>query len=173
MKGRHSRAGEITLPCAGWAQTHHTRGHCWPLLWGRLGHSTVSMPGSWDVLCVSRSCWDIVGMLIGQDLTFRKIRRVGNKIGSTACTQPPGVSPKMGLLKASSPRRCGWSCSRGKAGKSHSPIHALVPCGAMLMKWKSGGAKAPVCHTAGGWGHIPLEQKHCALQEHLQAADFL
>lgn len=31
---------------------------------------------------------------------------------------------------------------QGKAGKSHSPIHALVPCGVTLMRWKSGGAKS-------------------------------
>lgn len=78
--------------------------------------------------------------------------------GSTACAQLQGLSPEMGLIKASFSRRCGWNCRRGKAGKSHSPIHALAPRGAMRMRWKSGGAKRHLCvTTAGGWEHIPPE----------------
>lgn len=59
-----SREGEVgTLPRAEHAQTHHPQGHFWPLLWGRLGHSTVSTPGKpWDVLCVPRTCWHRVAL---------------------------------------------------------------------------------------------------------------
>lgn len=111
-----------------------------------------------------------LGMLTGQELTTRQIPE-GWETGQAALpAQPPGLSPEVGLIKASFSWRCGWYCSRAKAGKSHSPIRALVPCGAMLIRRKSGGTKRQ--QEDGDTSHWSclLGQKHC---EHLEAADFL
>lgn len=128
------------LPYAEHTQTYHTWAHRWPLLWGSLRHSTVSMPGSWEAL----GCALCPRVVLGQSgspgpgktdqagpYPQADARKVGNPTGSAACTQPPGLSAKIRLIGASFSRRCQWICGfrkgRGKAGQPHSPTHALVP----------------------------------------------
>lgn len=109
-----------------------------------------------DVVSVSRTRWDRVD-LCGWECWLGRTSPPGRcQEGGKHDRQPLGLSLKMGLIKVSYSRRCGWSCIRGKAGKSHFPIQALVPCGATLMRWKSGGAKRHLCVTTAGWGHISL-----------------
>lgn len=153
-------------------------GHCFGKGVGTALCPCQALGKPWDGLCASRTCWDSVVLVAGNadwagthHQAAEGFPPEGWETGQAALpAQPPGLSPEVGLIKASFSWRCGWYCSRAKAGKSHSPIRALVPCGAMLIRRKSGGTKRQ--QEDGDTSHWSclLGQKHC---EHLEAADFL